>query len=69
MERKRRKCQSEIIELYKRQDNRPKATLKRYFKIPLIEKLQQNPARQRQWIDSIWALNEKTAIQNNKNRP
>ena len=69
-EKKRKKCQIEIIDLYERQDNRPKATLKRYFKIPaLIEKLQQNPARQRQWIDSIRALNEKTALQNNKDRP
>ena len=67
-ERNRRQYQTEIIELYERQDTRPKAILKRYFKIPLIEKVQQNPTRQRQWIDSIQALNEKTAIQNNKKK-
>ena len=69
IEKKRKECQEDIMELYERQENRPNAKVKRYFKTPLIDKLQQNPARQRQWIESIRALNDKTSMQNNKNRP
>ena len=69
MEKKRKECHNTIVELYEKQENRQSAKLRRYFKIPLIEKLQQNPARQKQWIESIRALNEKTSIQNSKNRP
>ena len=69
LEKKRKDCQKDIIELYDKQDDNPKAYMRRYFKTPLIERLQQNPAKQKQWIDSIRALNSKTAIQNSKNRP
>jgi hypothetical protein len=68
-EKKRKRYQAEIIELYDKQELRPIPKLRRYFRIPLIEKLQQNPAKQRQWIASILALSEKTAMQNSKNRP
>ena len=67
--KKRKECHKEIVELYEKQDNRPKAKIKQYFTMPLIDKLQQNPNRQRQWIESIRALNDKTTMQNSKNRP
>ena len=67
-EQKRKECQKDIMELYNMQENRPIAKLKRYFNTPLIDKLQQNPTRQRQWIESIRALKDKTAMQNKKNR-
>jgi hypothetical protein len=67
-EKKQRKCQEEIIELYETQETNPNKTLRRYFKKALIDRLQQNPARQQQWINSIRALMDKTAIQNAKNR-
>jgi hypothetical protein len=69
LSKKRRECQQEIIQLYEQQDTDPARKLKRYFKTPLIERLQQNPARQKQWIESIRALQDKSAIQNRKNRP
>ena len=67
-EKNRRQSNEEIIELYRQQDERPTARLKRYFKLPLIEKLQQNPNRQRQWIETIRALQDKAAMQNKKNK-
>ena len=65
---KRKECQKDIMELYTMQEDRPTAKLKRYFNTPLIKKLQQNPNRQRQWIESIRALKDKTTMQNRKNR-
>ena len=67
-ETKRKRCQEEIMELYRQQENRPTRRLKKYYKTPLIEKLQLNPSKQRQWIDTIRALNEKAAIQNSKSK-
>ena len=67
-EKIRRKCHEDVVELYQQQEIRPTARLKRYFKIPLIEKLQQKPGRQRQWIDTIRALSDKAAMQNSKNK-
>ena len=67
-EKERRRSNEEIIEMYRQQDLRPVASLKRYFKLPLINKLQQNPSRQRQWIETIRALRDKVAIQQRKNR-
>ena len=67
-EKLRRKCHEDVVELYQQQEIRPTARLKRYFKIPLIEKLQQKPGRQRQWIDTIRALSDKVAMQNSKNK-
>ena len=68
-EKKKNKFKLDIINLYENQEIRPNAKLNRYFKILLIDRLQQNPSRQRQWIESIRALNDKTTQQNNKNRP
>ena len=68
IEKLRRKCHEEVVELYQQQELRPIARLKRYFKLPMIEKLQQNPGRQRQWIDTIRALSDKVAMQNSKNK-
>ena len=67
-EKERSKCNNEIIELYRQQELQPISRVKRYFKVPLIDKLQQNPSRQRQWIKSIRALQDKTTMQNRKNR-
>ena len=67
-EKKRRKCNEEIIELYRQQELQPTVRVKRYFKVPLIDKLQQNPSGQRQWIETIRALQDKTTIQSRKNR-
>ena len=67
-ERKRRECQEEILRLYQEQEDKPVPRVKRYFRTPLIEKLQQNPSRQRQWIGTIRSLLDKVAIQNSKNR-
>ena len=64
----RRKNNDEIIELYRLQEDRPVAKVKRYYKTALIDKLQQNPSRQRQWIETIRALREKVAIQNRKSK-
>ena len=58
----------EILTLYQLQEDRPMAHLKRYFRLPLIEKLQQSPNRQKQWIDTIRALQDKTVTQNSKNK-
>jgi hypothetical protein len=58
----------DILELYRLQEERPVKKLQRYFKTVLIDKLRQNPIRQRQWIETIRALKEKTATQNSKNR-
>ena len=69
IEKKRKENHKDIVELYEKQENRPKGRMKRYFNMPLIDKLQQNPNRQRQWIESIRALNDKTTTQNSKNRP
>jgi hypothetical protein len=66
--KKQRECQEEITRLYAQQENRPLKAVKRYFSKPLIERLQQNPAGQRQWIETIRALKDKTAMQNRKNR-
>jgi hypothetical protein len=68
LEKTRRQCRDEILMLYSIQEQKPIARLKRYFRQPLIEKLQQNPNRQRQWIDTIQALSEKSAVQNSKNK-
>jgi ribonuclease HI len=57
-----------ILNLYQLQDQNPIGKLNRYYKVPLIEKLQQNPVRQRQWIETIRALRDKVSIQNSKNR-
>jgi hypothetical protein len=67
-EKKRNEKEKEIALLYEQQERKPKARLKKYFLTPIIERLQQNPARQKQWIESIRALNEKTILQNGKNR-
>ena len=69
IEKKRKENHKDIVELYEKQENRPKGRMKRYFNMPLIDRLQQNPNRQRQWIESIRALNDKTTTQNSKNRP
>ena len=58
----------EIIELYRLQEDRPVAKVNRYYKTALIDKLQQNPSRQRQWIKTIRALRDKVAMQNSKNK-
>ena len=64
----RRKNNEEIIELYRLQEDRPVAKVNRYYKTALIDKLQQNPSRQRQWIETIRALRDKVAMQNSKNK-
>ena len=64
----RRQNNEEIIELYQHQEDRPIAKIKRYYKTPLIDKLQQNPNRQRQWIETIRALRDKVTTQNSKNK-
>ena len=68
LEKNRRKCNEEIMELYRNQEVRPMAQLKRYFRLPLIDKLQQNPSRQKQWIETIRALHDKVAMQKRKNK-
>ena len=68
LEKNRRKCNEEIMELYRNQEVRPMAKLKRYFRLPLIDKLQQNPSRQKQWIETIRALHDKVAMQKRKNK-
>ena len=67
-EKKRKQCHEDIVELYEQQEIRPIKRLQRYFKTPLIDKLQQNPSRQRQWINTIRALQDKVAMQNSKNK-
>ena len=67
-ESSRQKNKEEIMELYRQQEERPQKKIKRYFKTALIEKLQQNPTRQRNWIDTIRALRDKTAMQNRHNK-
>ena len=64
----RRQNNEEIIELYQHQEDRPIAKIKRYYKTPLIDKLQQNPNRQRQWIETIRALRDKVTTQTSKNK-
>ena len=64
----RKKCSNEIMILYQQQEDRPKAHLKRYFRLPLIEKLQQSPNRQKQLIETIRALQDKSVTQNSKNK-
>ena len=64
----RRQNNEEINALYRHQEERPISKLKRYFKTPLIDKLQQNPNRQRQWIETIRALRDKVTMQNSKNK-
>jgi hypothetical protein len=64
----RQRNREEIIELYRLQDARPVKRLRKYFKVTLIEKLQQNPTRQSQWIETIRALNDKTTMQNRRNK-
>ena len=64
----RRQNNEEIIELYQHQEDSPIAKIKRYYKTPLIDKLQQNPNRQRQWIETIRALRDKVTTQNSKNK-
>ena len=68
VETTRRKNNEEINALYRHQEVRPIEKLKRYFKTPLIDKLQQNPNRQRQWIETIRALRDKVVMQNSKNK-
>ena len=67
-EKERGKCQEDVMELYRQQEEEPIKKLKRYYRLPLIERLQQNPRRQKQWIDTIRALKDKQAIQNSKNK-
>ena len=67
-EKTRRQCHEDILELYQKQEDTPITRIKRYFRIPLIDRLQHNPSRQRQWIDTIRSLQDKTAIQNSKNK-
>ena len=67
-EKTRRQCHEDILELYQKQEDTPISRIKRYFRIPLIDRLQHNPSRQRQWIDTIRSLQDKTAIQNSKNK-
>ena len=64
---KRKQCNDDIMNIYQQQEERPAAHLKRYFRTPLIDKLQQNTIRQQQWIDTIRALRDKAAIQKSKN--
>ena len=67
-EKDRQQCNEDIIELYRQHELRPIANVRRYFKLPLIDKLQQNPSRQRQWIETIRALRDKVALQKRKNK-
>ena len=67
-EKKRRECHEEILEMYQQQEDNPVNRVKRYFRIPLIDRLQQNPSRQRQWIDTIRSLRDKAAMQNSKSK-
>jgi exonuclease III len=67
-EYKSKQCREAIIGLYQQQEDCSTARLKRYFKTPLIEKLQQKPERQQQWIETIRALRGKTTLQNSKNK-
>ena len=67
-EKKRRECHEEVMVLYQQQEDNPVNRVKRYFRIPLIDMLQQNPSRQRQWIDTIRSLRDKAAMQNSKSK-
>jgi hypothetical protein len=58
----------EILDLYRLQEERPVKKVQKYFKTMLLDKLRQNPIRQRQWIETIRALREKATTQNSKNR-
>jgi hypothetical protein len=64
----RRNNRDEIMELYSQQNDRPDKKVQKYFKTVLIDKLRQNPIRQRQWIETIRALTDKPSTQNSKNR-
>jgi len=64
----RREYHEEISNLYQQQEDKPIARVKRYFRIPLIDRLQHNPARQKQWIGTIRSLLDKVAMQNSKNK-
>jgi ribonuclease HI len=67
-EKTRKENKEHIVQLYQLQETNPVGKLRRYYKVPLIEKLQQNPTRQRQWIETIRALRDKASIQRSKNR-